>query len=175
MAYYHRGSPGDSLARGLGWFSIALGVTELVAARRMARWLGMDDHAGLIRGYGLREIGTGFGILALGDPKPWMWGRVAGDALDLGTLAAGLGRDNPNRDRVGLAMAAVAGVSALDAACVQMLYRESAPEGTRAVDYSDRSGLPRPPEQMRGAARDAQIPADMREPAAMRPKGDKGL
>jgi hypothetical protein len=33
----------------LGWFSIALGVTELVAPRALARWLGMRDRSpGLI-------------------------------------------------------------------------------------------------------------------------------
>jgi hypothetical protein len=36
-------------------------------------------------------------------------------------------------------------------------------------DYSRRSGLPRPPDQMRGAARDFDLPPDMREPPAMRP------
>ncbi len=170
MVYYYRGATPDTLARGLGWFSIALGVTEVVAGRRLARWLGMEDHAGLIRAYGVREIGTGMGLLALGDPKPWMWGRVAGDALDLGTLAVGLGRDNPRRDNVGIAMAAVAGVAALDILCAQMLHAEETGwEQAAPVDYSDRTGLPRPPEQMRGVARDAPIGADMRTPKLLQP------
>lgn len=171
MAYYHRGAGADTLARGLGWFSIGLGAAELVAGRSLARWLGMEDHAGLIRAYGLREIGTGVGILALGDPKPWIWGRVGGDAVDLGTLAAGLGRDNPRRDNVGIAMAAVAGVAALDLACAQMLHAEAPRPMVPPPDYSDRTGLPRPPEQMRGAARDAPIGEDMRTPKMMQPLG----
>lgn len=170
MAYYHN-STADTLARGLGWFSIGLGVTEVVAGGRLAHWLGMDDHAGLIRGYGVREIGTGIGLLAVGDPKPWIWGRVGGDALDLGTLSVGLGRDNPRRDNVGIAMAAVAGVTALDIVCAQMLHAEEAQHRMPPPDYSDRIGLPRPPEQMRGAARDAPIGADMRTPKIMQPLG----
>ena len=36
-------------------------------------------------------------------------------------------------------------------------------------DYGDRSGLPRPPEAMRGAARDFEVPQDMRVPELLRP------
>ena len=170
MAYYHRGDTADALARGMGWFSIGLGVAEIVAGRRIARWLGMEEHTTLIRAYGVREIGAGMGLLALGDPKPWMWGRIAGDALDLGTLAAGLGRDNPRRDNVGIALAAVLGATALDVACTRMLHAdESRHHALPPPDYSDRSGLGGPPERMRGVARDAPIAEDMRTPTLMRP------
>jgi hypothetical protein len=59
--------------------------------------MGMDDYAALIRAYGVREIATGAAILYQRDPTPWIWGRVAGDALDLATLAVGLHEDNPRR------------------------------------------------------------------------------
>lgn len=155
MTLLHRGSSADALARGLGWFSIGLGVAELFAGRRIARALGMEEHTALIRAYGAREIMTGVGILALGDAKPWIWGRVAGDALDLGTLANGLGRDNPNRANVEIAMAAVAGVTVLDLVCAQALHAEEDAPQAPPPDYSDRSGLPRPPDEMRGVARAA--------------------
>ncbi len=76
-----------SLARGLGWFSIGLGVVQLVAPRQVARFIGMPGSDGVIRACGLREIATGVGILLADDPKPWIYGRIGGDALDL----AGLG------------------------------------------------------------------------------------
>jgi hypothetical protein len=155
-----------ALARGLGWFSIALGVAEVLAPRALARTLGMDGSEALLRAYGLREIATGVGILAARDPAPWIWGRVGGDALDIATLATGLNDDNPQKQNVGLALAAVAGVTLLDVACVQALSN-GAPRPIR--DYSNRSGLPRPPEVMRGAARDFKVPRDMRIPEAMRP------
>jgi hypothetical protein len=52
---------GETLARQMGWFSFALGATEVLFAERIAEWLGVDDHAGLIRLYGFREIARGWG------------------------------------------------------------------------------------------------------------------
>jgi hypothetical protein len=172
MANRHHGSDRDgsaALAQGLGWFSIGLGLTELLAPGHLARFLGMEDRAELIRAYGAREIVTGVGILAQNDPTPWMWGRVGGDALNLGTLVMGLERSNPQRGNVGLAMTAVAGVTVMDLICAQALggERESAPPPIR--DYSSRRGMPRPPEAMHGIARDFEVPRDMRVPEAMRP------
>src|SRR4051794_31635707 len=85
------------LAQGLGWFSIALGVAELVAPRSLARALGMEGNESLLQAYGAREIGTGIAILSSRRPAPWLWGRVAGDALDIATLACGMTSDNPKR------------------------------------------------------------------------------
>lgn len=175
MAHRHYRAPRDgdgsveTLAKGLGWFSIGLGVAELVAPERLARFLGMEERTELIRTYGAREILTGVGILSQDDPTPWIWGRVGGDALDLGTLAMGLGRDNPQRGNVGLAIGAVAGVMALDLICAQALGRERERQALPLWDYSDRRGMPRPPEAMRGAARDFEVPRDMRTPEALRP------
>jgi hypothetical protein len=158
------------LAQGLGWFSIGLGAAELMAPQQLARFLGMEEHTQLIRAYGAREIATGIGILSQEDPTPWMWGRVGGDALDLGTLALGLERDNPQRGNVGLAIAAVAGVMALDIVCAQRLSAERRDRSAAPIaDYSDRRGLPQPPDAMRGVAREALGPSDMRIPEGMRP------
>ena len=173
MAFYRRNSSAERMARGLGWFSIGLGVAELVAGHRIARWMGMEDRAGLIRAYGAREVATGVGLLAMGDARPWMWGRIAGDALDIATLAAAHRDGNPRRENVATALGAVAAVTAFDVLCAAMLHREEAAAWTpdrdyTARDYSDRSGLPRPPGTMRGAAKDAPIPADMLTPEIMR-------
>jgi hypothetical protein len=169
MAHRHQtfeGRDGDAtqaLAQGLGWFSIGLGVAELVAPGQLARFLGMEERTELIRAYGAREIVTGVGILAQEDPTPWMWGRLGGDVLDLGTLATGLGRDNPQRGNVGLAVAAVAGVMALDLICAWALSRDEEWPSLPIRD-SARRGMPRPPAAMRGTARDFPIPRDMRFP-----------
>jgi hypothetical protein len=141
-----------TLAEGLGWFSIALGLAELFAPRTLTATLGADDHSTLVRAYGLREIGTGIGILASDDPTPWVWGRVAGDVLDLATLAPTLSRDNPRRAYAIAAFGNVAAVTALDLFCALALSAE--PRRMLPVrDYSDRSGLPYPPDRMRGIAR----------------------
>jgi hypothetical protein len=162
-------SSAHALAQGLGWFSIGLGITELLAPQRLARFLGMEDRSELIRAYGAREIMTGVGILSQDDPTPWMWGRVGGDVLDLATLATGFGRDSPQSGNVGLAVAAVASVTALDVLCAQALSRDEMAPALPVRDYSTRRGMPRPPDAMRGAARDFVIPRDMRVPEAMRP------
>jgi hypothetical protein len=165
----HADTATDTLARGLGLFSIALGIAEVVAPRALARTLGMKGQEGLIVGYGLREIATGVGILASKDPTPWIWGRVAGDGLDLATLATALEGNSPKKTNVGIAMAAVAGVTALDVYCAQTLSRESPHPLPPAQDYSDRTGFPRGVEQSRGAASDFEVPRDFRAPEAMRP------
>ena len=66
----------DNLDRGLGWFSIALGLAEVAAPRKLTKALGMEGHEQLVFAYGVREIMTGIGILASRDPTPWIWGRV---------------------------------------------------------------------------------------------------
>jgi hypothetical protein len=159
----HPDSTTDALARGLGVFSIGLGIMEVVAPHALARWLGLRGQERLIQSYGVREIATGVGILAAKDPTPWIWCRVAGDALDLATLATSLERRNAREANVGIAMAAVAGVTALDVYCAQALSRESPTPLPPLQDYSDRSGLPKPPHAMRGVARrDFETPPDMR-------------
>jgi hypothetical protein len=112
-----------AVARGLGWFSLGLGLAEVAASRGLAAWLGMEGRTGLVRAYGAREIATGLAILlSRDDPAPWIRARVGGDALDLATLvAAGLDGDNPRKGNVGLALAAVADVTALDVACPRAL------------------------------------------------------
>jgi hypothetical protein len=164
------GSAAHQLANGLGWISLGLGVMEVVAPRSLARTLGMEGSEQLIRAYGVREIIKGVGILNSDDPTPWIWGRVAGDALDMGTLMTAYSDDNPKKDNVGMAMAAVAGITALDVYCAEQLSSGGRRRRMQpARDYSDRSGLPRPPQQMRGAARDFEIPPDFRTPEPLRP------
>jgi hypothetical protein len=155
------------LARGLGWFSIGLGITELLAPYTLARYLGMLDRASLVRAYGAREIVAGIGILSQRDPAPWVWARVGGDALDLATLATGLRKANPQKNNVVLATLAVAAVTLLDVICAQVLRSGHAAHA--APDYSTRRGFPRPPEEVRGVARDAEMPRDMRTPETLRP------
>jgi len=72
----------DRWARNLGWFSLALGATELFAPRAIARSLGMQGREPLLRAYGMREIGAGMLTLST-EKQTGVWSRVAGDCLDI--------------------------------------------------------------------------------------------
>lgn len=121
MATERRIDDGESLARFLGWFSIGLGALEIVATEQLCDYLGMEDSEGLVRLYGVREIAKGIGILTRERPEGWIKARIAGDVLDLATLAAAATPDNPKRDHVFGAIAAVAGVTLLDILCARQL------------------------------------------------------
>jgi hypothetical protein len=109
------------VANGLGWFSIALGLTEIIAAKPLARALGMNGTA-LLRVYGVREIAAGVGILTQNRKGPWIWARIAGDALDIFTLgSAALSTRSSKRRNAAIAIAAVAPVVALDIVCGERL------------------------------------------------------
>lgn len=159
---HHRngGEGAEMMAQGLGLFSLALGAAELLAPRQLARWLDIEGQEPLLRLYGLREIGTGIGILASRDPAPWLWARVAGDALDLATLGAATGISR-RRDAIAMAAGSVALVTALDIACAQALGQEAQEDDRWYPDYSNRSGFPRPADSMRGTAH-FQTPPDYR-------------
>lgn len=151
--YHSRASDSTlALTRFLGWFSVGLGMAELLAPRQVGRPVGLEDRDGLLRGYGLREIATGIGILASENPAPWMWGRVAGDALDVATVAAA--SDPHKRNRLTPAVAALGLIGLLDLYCAARLTAEATTHAGRVPDHSGRSGFPDEPERMRGAARD---------------------
>jgi uncharacterized membrane protein len=114
----------EQLSTALGWFSIALGASELAATRRVARVAGLQDSsAPVVRALGAREIGHGISILASRDRSLPVWSRVAGDGIDLAVLCAALGSDETDHRRVSGSILAIAGVAALDVFCATRLGR----------------------------------------------------
>lgn len=107
-----RYAPGYGLARGLGWFSIGLGLAEIFAPQMVARWTGVR-HTTLLQAYGVREVVSGIGILGSDRPAGWMWSRVAGDAVDLATLGETLAEAEPGSERYRRALAATAAVASV--------------------------------------------------------------
>jgi hypothetical protein len=132
----------QAVARALGWFSIGLGLAELLAPRLVARAAGLQGRERMLRLYGVRELTSGIGILLARNPRPWVAGRLVGDAADMATLI-----DAGNK-RSTAALAAVGGVTALDAYATAALKQQARPY----FDYSTRSGFSRPVSEMRGAA-----------------------
>jgi hypothetical protein len=114
-----------AFARGLGWMSIGLGAIELWKNQQLSESLGTGGQGRIFQIYGLREIATGVGLLTAKDPTPWVWARVAGDLLDMATLAPDLGPGNSQRKVAGAATAFVAGATLIDLFCAVSETRQS--------------------------------------------------
>ena len=109
--------PSAGLSRGLGLFSVGLGLAELAVPRVLARAIGVDPHgrtSTTIRALGARELVNGLGILLRPRASLPLWARVAGDAIDLAFLAWAFGAKRTSTQRLVGAIASVAGVAALD-------------------------------------------------------------
>lgn len=147
-------SQARNLAIGLGWFSLALGITELLRPRAVKQQTGAPAPSPLVQAYGAREIGSGLAILLSPNPNPMVWTRVAGDLLDLATLAPGLMPGNRRQANAAASFASVLLITALDVFTAMQESdarpRRKAPE----IDYSDRSGFP---------ARSEAVPAAVTE------------
>src|SRR5215216_1814009 len=115
-------------ARGLGWFSIGLGLAQIGAPRTMARLVGVsddDETRNTMFAIGLREITSGIGILSRPRRAGWVWSRVGGDLMDLALLGKALNSDENDKGRVAATTAAVLGVAVVDFLTGQQLSRES--------------------------------------------------
>lgn len=129
------GPPRENLARGLGAFSFALGIPQVLAPGRVNRLVGLRDTTASrmwMRAIGLREIAAGVGILSARRPRGWLWARVAGDTMDLALLGSALrGTRSRRRRRTLAATGAVAGAFAADVADSLRLSRGEAPAADR--------------------------------------------
>lgn len=135
----------NRLSRGLGWWSVGLGLTELAFAERFCQRLGFRGRMELVRAHGVREILKGVGLLTQRDPRPWLWGRLAGDAFDLCVLGVTLRRKEvPFGWRLAGTLTAV-GLTLVDALAMR---------GLRTKQRSDVIGMdlsPEPRESWRGS------------------------
>jgi len=116
-----------SLTTALGWVSIGLGLTQILAPRQLAEAIGVSDHPTMMRSLGLREITAGVGILASREPSHWLWARVAGDAMDLALLGAAFKADKRDGARLSTTTAMIAAIAALDALAALRQGNEEGP------------------------------------------------
>jgi len=130
---------GEELARGLGWFSIGLGLAEVAAPSGIAKIVGVRGDSSnrlLIRLLGLREIAHGVAILSQnGRSAGTVWSRVVGDAIDLACLGAAFASPDASKGRLAFATANVLTVTALDVVCSRQL---SLSNPTNAGEKSNR-------------------------------------
>jgi uncharacterized membrane protein len=148
----------DSLARGLGWFSVGLGLAQLLAPRTVCRIAGLPPAPMLTRLCGMRELACGIGIITQRNPAPWLEARVAGDAMDLAFLAVAAPLSSSSGGRLSAAVAGVAAVAALDVYC----SRELAGKRAAPVHIATSITIDRPPEALYAFWRDlANLPRVM--------------
>ena len=144
----------DRLVRGLGWFSIGLGLAEFLLPRSLCRSIGVRPRTGLVRLLGLREIASGVGLLTQPQKEVWMKSRVAGDAMDLALMGLAFLDEDTSPAQLAIATAAVSGVTALDVFCSNELsqgagQRAPEPGQTRGAVHLKRSMIVnRSPEEL---------------------------
>lgn len=149
---------GDGLARALGWFSIGLGATQLIAPRQLARWIGIDDGGNTVtvmRMLGVREVASGLAILSQPDNPRWLAGRVAGDMMDLALLGRAMRQDDERDSRTTMAAAAVMGATLLDAFATRKVARENGGGGGEIRVHKTLT-VRRSPEEAYGLWRDLE-------------------
>lgn len=78
-----------AIARGLGWLSLAMGLT-LLAPARLARFFGLGERPLLMGVIGARDLVIGLNILWRRELAPWLRVHAAVDAADAVLVGAGL-------------------------------------------------------------------------------------
>jgi uncharacterized membrane protein len=172
-----RNASPHQLARGLGWFSIGLGLAEVLMPYAVARLCGgTGRHTGLIRLYGLRELASGVAILGGGKrPVTGLWSRVAGDAMDLATLGLAFASPRTNKAGVAFATANVVAVTALDVHCARELSKETGlMTADGAIRHRHSIAINRPPEELYSFWKDVQnLPRFMYHLESVQPIDDR--
>jgi len=110
---------------GLGYFSIALGLAEVAAPGRLARWLGLDGSRparNTLFAFGLRELAAGGMLLRGPAVSTNVWNRVIGDAMDAGALGFACSRSS-RKPAVAGALAFVGGAMVADWLAARALDR----------------------------------------------------
>lgn len=111
---------------GLGYFSLALGLVELAAPGRLARWLGVESKTAksVIALFGTRELLAGGMLLRGPAVSTNVWNRVIGDGIDLAALGLAFTRSD-RKAAVAGAVGFVAGAALLDVIAARGLDSET--------------------------------------------------
>jgi uncharacterized membrane protein len=175
-----RRASSEQRARLLGYFSLALGAAELVAPVQIARLIGLKPRSHtctLLRLLGAREIVSGLSILAKPTSAGPLWSRVVGDAVDLGLLGAAMTNGVESHSKLGLATAAVAGVTAVDAyAAARLSHNESIQKLVDPIHVVRSVTIDRAPEEVYQFWRNLEnLPQFMAHLESVREEGETSL
>lgn len=114
----------ERITTGLGFAQLALAAFELARPGALARSIGLRQNHTFLKGFGAREMATGAGLFGWRRGRGrslWIWARVAGDAMDVATIAPALSRSNPRRNAAFVALGIVAAVTVIDVLCAKAL------------------------------------------------------
>ncbi len=107
----------QTTARGLGYLSLGLGLSQLLAPRWFSQTIGLKDRSDnetVVRLIGARELIAAAGLLTSKNPAPWVWLRVGGDLMDLALLGRASTSSVAEQDRLNGALAGTVAVTAVD-------------------------------------------------------------
>ncbi len=122
----------------LGWLSVALGLGGLLAPRTMGRLSALSGREPLLAAVGARELVSGIGLLTRRDKAPWLWARVAGDAVDLAILGLASRQRGSGAARAA-STAVVAAITAADVVAAVAHQRTSLQASPSRDVYLERS------------------------------------
>ena len=102
----------------MGVFSYALGISQVLRPGSVNRLMGIPDHNpnhAVTRVIGIREIVTGTGVLFGRNTGGWMWGRVAGDVMDVSIVVGQLAGRLGTREKLIVSAVVLSAIGVLDA------------------------------------------------------------
>ncbi len=105
-----------SVKQALGVASVLLGLAALTAPRRFASAIGVSTATSpeAVAAFGSRELAAGAALLSPVKFGPFLWMRVAGDAMDLGGLALAARKPGADRKLLALVGTAVVAIAIFD-------------------------------------------------------------
>jgi hypothetical protein len=112
-------------AKALGLTSLAIGLTEVAAPRKVEKWLGIGNGTttSVLRTLGIRELLHGVDVLGHHHPASSLWRRVVGDVVDTALLGVAA-----MKTRRPVAFAIISGmvlaIGAADLLCASKLSKE---------------------------------------------------
>jgi uncharacterized membrane protein len=140
----------------LGWFSIGLGLAELLMPKKVAHAAGVNGSPTLMRSLGARELAAGVGILRNRQQSAWLWSRVAGDVMDMALLGMAARSPEARRKRVLMALGVVAGVAVADVVASMRQRRSATQISNGTVHFSKAISINKPVEEVYRFWRDFQ-------------------
>lgn len=164
----------DNLNRSLGWFSIGLGLTQLLAPKALGRAIGVGDQSTIMRMCGVREIVSGVGLISGKAPAAFATSRVIGDVMDLALLGASLRSPQANPSRIAAAATAVASVAAVDVYATKLDIQDSMSRAEQDLPVTVTLAINSPPDKLYAFWRKLEnLPRFMQNLESVRESGDR--